>query len=383
MRIGALARGRAAGCCAGVLLLAGLAGCSSTTSSTASVTGSTLTVYTSFPSADTDVFDAEKLALSQSGDKVGKFRVVLKMRPGNTTAEISQNARVAVSDSNTIAYLGESVPGTSGTSIQITNQVGILQVSPTDNALEFTQATPAVPDGLNHYYPSQSSNHYTFGRVVPSGAEEAKAIVSEMQAKGASKVYIANDGQVYGTAIADAVKQDVKAPMTTISGSPTPDLIRRSGADAVFVGTDNDALAAREFNAIASETPSMKMFGPSPLGSSAFSSALSASAQPETYISSPGVLPADAGSAAKTFDSSFRSAYGHAPAPQAVFGYEAMANLLKALRKAGVNAGNRADVVSAFTGLKDPGSATTPWQFVILHFKAGQLVPFKSVPATG
>jgi hypothetical protein len=375
MHLGALASGRAVACWTAAALAAGLAGCGTQTTSNTTVTGSKLAVYSSVPSSDRDVYDAEALALKQQGDRVGKtFTVVLKPAMiGDTTAQISHNARVAISNTSTIAYLGESVPGTSGTSVQITNQVGILQVSPTDNALELSQSTPAVSGGQNHYYPSQSTYHYTFGRVVPSGAQEAAAVVSEMQALGASKVYVADDGQPYGEAIALAVRQAVKSPMSVVS-SP-------SGADAAFYGTNSATAAVKQFTAESQANPQLKLFAPSALDAAAFASSLPAAAQPHTYISAPGTLPSAASATATKFAGDFKAAYGHAPESQAIFGFEAMVNLLKVLQGQGPNAGNRANVVSAFTGLKDPGSATTPWQFVILHFKAGQLVPFKSVPA--
>jgi hypothetical protein len=152
-----------------------------------------------------------------------------------------------------------------------------------------------------------------------------------------------------------------------------------TGADAVFYGTNSVPAAVKQ----ASSIGSAKLFVPSALDTPAFASALPAAAQPQTFVSAPGALPRDATADAKSFTSAFTSAYGHAPSAQAIFGWEAMTNLLKVLKAEGSNAGNRSDVVSKFTALKQPGSATTPWQFVILRFKGGQLHPFKSVPSTG
>lgn len=354
-------------------MIAGVAGCGTQTTSSSSVSGNNLVVYSSVPTADQDVYKAEALALKQQGDKVDKtFTVVLKPPlPANTTAQISHNARVAISNSGTIAYLGEVVPGTSGTSLQITNQIGILEVSPTDNGLELRQSTPAVSGGRDHYYPSQSSEGYTFGSVVPSSAEEAQAIVNAMQAMNITKVYVANDGEPYGEAMALAVKADVKSPMSVVSSA--------SDADAVFYGTNSVTAAVKEAAALSSA----KLFVPSALDTPAFASALPSAAQANTYVSAPGALPADTSSTAQSFASAFQSAYGHAPSAQAIFGYEAMSELLTVLRKEGANANSRTDVVDGFNALKQPGSGTTPWQFVLLHFKSGQLTPFKSVPAGG
>ena len=60
-------------------------------------------------------------------------------------AKPSDNARTAIQDSTAIAYLGEILPGASADSLGIVNDQDILQVSPTDTAVELTQSTPAVP----------------------------------------------------------------------------------------------------------------------------------------------------------------------------------------------------------------------------------------------
>ena len=59
-----------------------------------------------------------------------------------------------------------------------------------------------------------------------------------------------------------------------------------------------------------------------------------------------------AGSGAKTFKTDFQTAFGHAPSTDAIFGYVAMASVLKALQKAGTAANNRSTVRSTFFALK-------------------------------
>ena len=49
--------------------------------------------------------------------------------------ELSDNARTAIENTTSIAYLGELQPGTSQISVEITNQQGLLVVSPTDTAV--------------------------------------------------------------------------------------------------------------------------------------------------------------------------------------------------------------------------------------------------------
>ena len=112
-------------------------------------------------------------------------------------AKASDDARTAIQDSTAIAYLGEILPGASADSLGILGDQDILQVSPTDTAVELTQSTPAVP-GAPAIYQEVSTYGRTFARVVPSTALEAKALVSEFGVEHLSRVYLANDGQPYG-----------------------------------------------------------------------------------------------------------------------------------------------------------------------------------------
>jgi branched-chain amino acid transport system substrate-binding protein len=381
MRGLALLRPRALSVCA-VLALVALTGCSAQTNSAVSVTGNTLTIYASRPAggaggqAATDVLDAEKLALQQSG-KVGKYTVSFVELNG---AKLSDNPRTAVQNQSAIAYLGEIEPGTSQVSVEITNELGVLQVSPTDTAVYLTQATPAVPGAPGKYYPSSSNYHETFARVVPNTAKEAQAIVAEMQSLHLSKLYVTDDGQPYGASIAQEVRSDAPGHGLTVQSSP-------SGADAVFYGGNSVSTATAAVDRAADASPAAKLFVPSALYDSSFASGLSASAQRNLYVSSPGFTASTLTPAGKQFEAAFATAFGHAPAPQAIFGYEAMAALLAVLKEAGTAAGNRATVVSDFRSLKDRQSVlgtysivdgdTTIAPFIFARVRGGALVPLR------
>ncbi len=380
MRGLALLRPRALSVCA-VLALVALSGCSTQTNSAVSVTGSTLTIYASRPTAGaggqaaTDVLDAEQLAFQQGGSKVGKYTVKFVRLNG---AKLSDNPRTAIQNQSAIAYLGEIAPGTSQVSVEITNELDLLQVSPTDTAVYLTQATPAVPEAPGKYYPSSSNYHETFARVVPNTAKEAQAIVGEMQSLHLSKLYVADDGQPYGASIAQEVRSDAPGHGLTVQSSP-------SGADAVFYGGNSVSAATAAVDRAADASPAAKLFVPSALYDSSFASGLSASAQRNLYASSPGFTSATLTPAGKQFEAAFATAFGHAPAPQAIFGYEAMAAVLAGLKEAGNAAGDRGAVVSDFRSLKDRQSVlgtysivdgdTTIAPFIFARVRSGALVP--------
>jgi branched-chain amino acid transport system substrate-binding protein len=377
-----LARGRAA--CAWALLVSGLAGCTAggAGSSAVTATGRTLTIYlsaapTSQPTVAADVLDAERLAYRQSPTNPGGFALRLVTLHG----KISDGARAAIQDASAIGYLGEVVPHSSYASLGITNALDLLQVSPTDTALELTQATPADAGAPNSYYQSLSSYGQTFARVVPTSGREAVAQVQEMQALGVTKLYVADDSGPYGAAMAAALKRDAAGKLSLASS--------QSGADGVFYASSSPAGATRFFEAAAAANPSVKLFGPSALSDPAFAAGLSSAVQ-NLVISTPGFRSQDLTPAGSKFVADFTSAYGHAPSPEAIFGYEAMAALLAVLREAGPQANNRATIVHDFLSIKNRQSVlgtysmsssgdTSIAPFVFSRLRGGKLVPFAQV----
>ena len=69
-----------------------------------------------------DVLAAEKLALEQAGGQVGHYKI--KFDVAAAADKISDNARTAIEDTNTIAYLGEIPQAGSADSLGITNGAG-------------------------------------------------------------------------------------------------------------------------------------------------------------------------------------------------------------------------------------------------------------------
>ncbi len=398
------ARGRAAIGCVGAALAITAGGCA-TTAATSSVTvsGKTLTIYASAP-IDTlnraeaqDVIDAAQLALREAGSQVARFTLQLDVLNGDLPEgkQVTANARTAIENTSTIAYLGELDPGASAGSIPITNDQDILQISPLDTAIELTQATPAVPGAPASYYAEASKSYgYTFARVVPSATLEAEAQVSEMGKLAISKLYVASDGSDYGAAIALAVAQKAKAAgISVVQGSPDAAQVSAAGADGAFLGASTPKPADAFFDAVAAADPTVKLFGSSPLDNPTFADALNTAAQPRTYVSAPGFLPADLNSLGTKFVTDFEAAYHHVPALGAIFGYEAMSALVSVIQQAGTGASNRATIVHDFMAIKNRQSVLGTYSitdgnptigpFVFSRFKGGQLTPFAFVSVQG
>ncbi|MDQ6804563.1 MAG: hypothetical protein M3065_06270 [Actinomycetota bacterium] len=355
-------RNRALTGAACVALTAALAACGTRTATTTTITGTTLTVYASLPlngpeSAEGhDVLAAEQLALQQAAGKVGRYTIDLVSLNDATSAGwspklLAANARTVIQHASAIAYIGEIDAGASAQSIPITNADELLQVSPYDTTIGLTQATTADSGSPKKYYESFSTYGRTFGRVVPNDTYQTKAQLQVMQGLGVKKLFIAEDGTVYGDAIALAVQQDAHAygitataPARSTAGLP------QSGADAMFYGGVAGPAVVQLFNGAISANPKLKLFGPGALYSSSFASQLSAAAQSVTYLSEPGLTSAALPPAGKAFLTAFKAAYHHAPWTQAIFGYAAMQVVLSTLRSSGINANNRVSNLNHFLG---------------------------------
>lgn len=380
-----------AACAAVALAISGCSatGSSSSSSSTITVKGNTLAIYISEPpnfESDTvaqDVVDAEKLAYSQQAGEVKDYHLDLHEVRGSVA---SDDARAAIEDTTAIAYLGEIDPGYSDQTVGITNALDLLQVSPTDTALELGSSTAAVSGSPSSLYESWSTFGHTFARVVPTSAQEAVFLVKAMQGMGLKSLYVANDGSDYGKSLALAVSSYARSIGLTVSSS-------ESGADAIFYATMSPSEGVKFFDAAASAAPSAKLFGSSSLDSSPFLSSVSSAAAAKLYISTPGFLNSQLNSAAKAFRASFDQTYHHEPTGEALFGYEAMSAVLAVLKEAGSGADSRTLVIKDFLSLKNRSSVLGTYSinsagntsldaFVLDRISDGALVPVKT-PSQG
>jgi branched-chain amino acid transport system substrate-binding protein len=338
-----------------------------------------------------DVLAAEQLAFHQSGGTAGSFRLSLAVLHG---AKLSDNARTAIVDKTTIAYLGEVLPGQSADSLGIVGDQQILQVSPTDTAVEETQKTPAVPGSPDVYYEVTGSSSRTFVRLVPTTAREAKALLADAAALSVSKLYLTDDGSPYGTALAYAVKHAGGRSVAVVEGPATAAGFASSGAGALLYAGSDRTKAAALFGAVASANPAAKLLAASALDDQGFAAGLPSAAQKALEVSAPGFDAADLTATGRQFEAAFTAAYGHAPNPQAIFGYEAMSALIGVLREAGKNASNRGTVRDDFFAIHNRASVlgtysidsngdTSLAPFVISHVRGGALTPYRYLPEQG
>jgi branched-chain amino acid transport system substrate-binding protein len=349
------------------IALGGCGGKSAAQTST-STGGTTLTVYSSQPLQGADatqseaIVDGEKLALEQAGGRIGKFTVKLVSQDDSTAAagqwtpdQTSAVARHAAQDKSTIAYLGDFDSFASAISIPITNEAGILQVSPSNTYVGLTRMQGADKGEPDKYYPS---GRRTYGRVIPTDAVEAVAQSGYQRAQGCTLAYIVDDKSLYGRSLATLIDAaDKRAGIhvlhdeivtTATDYSDVAERMKSAGADClVFTGVvaDNGVLLWKDVHAA---VPHAKLFATHYLAQSAWAAELPTREQALSFVTTPTLPQRAYPPAAQRFFAQYRTTYGHEAEPYAIYGYTAMRTLLEAIRRAGSRGNDRQAVIDEF-----------------------------------
>jgi branched-chain amino acid transport system substrate-binding protein len=294
-----------------------------------------LTVYLSAPLSGpaagdgADVTDGARRALADAGGSAGgtDIRIVVlddADAGGATDALAGANARRATEDSTAIAYVGELDSGTTRTSLPITNEAGMLQVSPGASAVDLTRAAPGsdqIPEGV------QPSGSRTFGRVIPSDTVQgAAAAVAMNERHGIGRIRAVGAEGAYSSALIEGFESVSSAPevapgeradaIYAVSPVPRAGLPEGVGADVARYGADAQ---------IVGSPPETRM----PRGSVLISAAMA-----------PSQLPQD------------QSPDAVGGGRFAAYGYEAMAVVLDSIDRAG-DPLDRGSVVDAFFATTD------------------------------
>jgi branched-chain amino acid transport system substrate-binding protein len=342
----------------------------------------TVTIYSSLPLQGASRVNSEsvnngaKMALKAVNGEVNGYKIEFKELDDSTASagkwdpgQTQSNARKAVQDKSTVAYLGEFNSGATANSLPILNQAGIPQVSPANTAVGLTTDEPGADVGEpQKYYPAGT---HTYARVVPRDTIQGAAVTTAMSEDGCKVVYIVNDKEVYGQGLAKVVAGNVPKQGMKLAGNDGYDpkasnyrslasKIKGTGTDCVFGSLIVDNNGVQLFKDLYAGIPGVKLYGPDGIAESTF-------ADPKE-----GGVPANVGKATKItvatldqskypeegqkFFSDYESEYGKKPETYAIYGYEAMSLILDAMKRAGDKANDRKAVNDAIHSTKDKQS---------------------------
>src|SRR3954447_8480345 len=317
-----------------------------------------LTVYLSVPRhgiearAGEAVAAGARQALADAHGRAGGREIRLTQLDAATPqgsswdpAAVEANARRAADDPATIAYIGELDEGGSAVSVPVTNEAGVLQVSPLDGHTTLTREQPGAPPGTGpaRYYPSGKR---TFLRLVPIDFSQATALVAWARERGVRRIAVVQDEEVFGRVFAQQIAtaaERAKLPVTELAEphddpATYADFAKKIAAkrpDAIVYTGLGDANAGPLLSALTRALPQARLFASSALAMASPRPA----GLPDVALLSP-LLPA------RTYGPRARRVLKATVTNEveALYGYEAMRVVLDAIASAGPDARDRAEV---------------------------------------
>jgi branched-chain amino acid transport system substrate-binding protein len=272
--------------------------------------------------------DGARLALEEAQGKAGSLQVRAHFlddargKPWDAVA-VGKNARTAVQDHTTAAYIGELDSEPTRGSAPITNQAGIVQVSPGAGAVDLTSPAAGYPDSPDRYRPSGS---VSFARTVPGDDVVVDAAAAWASELGVTEAAVTSDGSPFQDLAATEFKSAAADHGITVSPGKPPGKVAVAPGGAVRAiyepGTGRLAI----------------------YGGTSQTLQVSAELHPSNLLRPEFVLQ-------------FQRRFHRVPGPYAAYGYEAMDLVLQGIREAGTDASSfRDDVRNAVIGAHRDGT---------------------------
>ena len=303
------------------------------------VRGETLTVYVSAPLhgeralEGRGVVEGARLALAEAGGSVGSLRVRAVYLDDTSDgrwslARSAANARQAAEDATAIGFIGDLDSGATRASLPITNQAEMVQISPGSTAVDLTRLPPVGNGDPDRYQPS---DRRTFARVVPADDVQGRAAAVWAKRMGAKRVAVVSDRTAFGRGLGLEFRHAAASLGLGIGPVANADLV-------YYGGSPGGILAAPRVG------PGGSVIGSDALLSPALLRATTAIAG-RLYVTSPFIDPSLLPPQGKRFLRAYRTRLRRSPNPAAAYGYESMALLLEAIRRAGDDGDDRHAVI--------------------------------------
>ena len=279
---------------------------------------------------------------------------------------VSANARKAIADERSVAYIGDANSGATAVAMPLLNEAGLLHVSPTSTYVGLTRSRGADKGEPERYRPSGTR---TFGRIIPADHIQARALAELIDSEGVRRLHLLHDRDVYGRGLAELVAVAARRRGIAVTGTDGLDRragsfrgvgekIRLAGADGVFFGGTAQSRAVQVLRDVNASAPKALLFGADAVALPNVAAEIGARAGARLRLTSPALPPDALPARGRKVLEAFARRHGRDPSPFVIYGYEAMSVVLDAIDRGADDAGaERAAVRRAFFDTHDRASA--------------------------
>jgi branched-chain amino acid transport system substrate-binding protein len=394
----------------GVLL--GVAGCNGNNSGSGGGSN-TIRLVSSLPRTGSaqgqtnTIVNGIKMAIDEYGGQVAGFTIDYKdwddatAAAGQWAAESeTANAQKAVADQDVVAYIGTYNSGAAKVSMPITNEAGLLQISPAATWPGLTK--PVAGDNTGEPGIYRTTGKINFCRVCttddvqgPLSADFAK---EELKVK---TVYILDDKELYGQGVANLFRKRAEEIGIKVLGQESINVtnqefgalmtrIKGMNPDLLYFGGTTQSKGGQIAKDMKNAGLNCPMMAPDGCYELAFiESAGADNLNGRCYVTIGGTDPSQLTGAGAEFVKKYKEKYKKDPEAYAIYGYEAAKVVLEAIKKVGKK--DRAAITKAVLDTKDFAAGaigkwsfdangdTTLQQLTISKIEGGQFKPLKTI----
>jgi branched-chain amino acid transport system substrate-binding protein len=323
------------------------------------------------------VVNGIRMALDEIGSKIGgatlQYQDLDDANPDRNTwdaAKEADNANQAAGDGDVMVYIGPFNSGAARVSIPILDKADLVMISPSATYDGLTRPGHGQPGEPDVYYPAGKRN---FARVVPTDSVQGAVAAGWAQRLGAQKVYVLDDGDNYGTAVATVFTDTARKIGLNVVAGPdaidprAPDYselaskIRDANPDLVYFGGLTDNNGGRLIHDLRSGLPdNVKIMGPDGLYTQAFLDDAGDAAN-GAYITFGTIAPSKLTGRGAEWYRSYKVRYNVEPAVYAPYAYEATKVAIDAIKRAGKK--DRGAIREAVFATRDFEGILGRWSF--------------------
>jgi branched-chain amino acid transport system substrate-binding protein len=261
-----------------------------------------------------------------------------------------------------------------------------------------TSSLEAGQDEPGRFYPT---GRRTFGRLVPGNQVEAAAQARLMSKLGVHRLYVLDNQEAFEVPLANLVAREAQASGVLVSAHDSIatkpgsvytgeiEKIVESHADAVFFAGDDGPGVVALWQALHATDPSLMLLASSSTDTETFASQVG-SAAAVTYLTTPILARRYYPASAQRVLAAYQRTFGEEATPYVLYGYEAMAVVLNAIRAAGAHGNDRQRVIERFFATRDrqsvlgtysmqPDGETTLSQYAVDRIVRGRAVFWRAI----